>query len=342
MLERHADDRRTTRFLRRIYPATAIERRHTVVGDYFVPPEQRVLYPKDGSFAPEPTTSSRNRIFAEESDRLSLEVSARLLDRMPSFDRGRITHLITVSCTGFAAPGFDFHLMRDLGLSPDTHRFHLGFMGCFAAFPAMKLAQSICRADPDARVLICIVELCSLHFQQKTDLDTLVANALFSDGVSAALVSACAEDSADTRLRLDRFLTRTIENSEGDMAWIIGETGFDMKLSAYVPQLIQENVASLVDDLLSRARKRRSEIDIWAFHPGGRAILDRASETLQIPKKELQVSYEVLRDYGNMSSATIMFVLERILRDSRYGTVFAAAFGPGLTVESGLLEKVGA
>ena len=141
---------------------------------------------------------------------------------------------------------------------------------------------------------------------------------------------------------LDRFLARTIRNSENDMAWIIGETGFDMKLSAYVPRLIEENVGALVNDLLAQAGTPPGGIDIWAIHPGGRAILDRTRETLALPREELEVSYEVLRQFGNMSSATILFVLERILRDERYGTVFAAAFGPGLTVESGLFEKLGA
>jgi predicted naringenin-chalcone synthase len=195
-------------------------------------------------------------------------------------------------------------------------------------------------ADPEARVLVVNVELCTLHFQKKSDTDTLVANAIFADGVSAALVSGRKEDSAGPRFRLDSFLSTHIPDSEDDMAWTIGQAGFDMRLSVYVPRIIKQNIRHVVDALLARAGRTSDDVDIWAYHPGGRAILDRVAKELGLSQEAFTESYEVLRDYGNMSSATILFVLKRLLESGKRGTVFAAAFGPGLTVESAVMELV--
>lgn len=336
MLDRFEGDPRTSRFLRKLYPATAIDQRYSVLPDYACEPVERLLYDPEGDFSPEPSTAKRNDVFVGESNRLALESVRKLFAQQPDFDRNRVTHLITVTCTGFSAPGFDFFLIRELGLSPTVHRLSVGFMGCFAAFPALKTARDICVANPDARVLIVDIELCSLHFQQKRKLDVLVANALFADGAAAALVSAHPEDSRGPSYALERFHSLIIDESENDMAWLIGETGFDMKLSSYVPALIEKNIGAVVSNLIGTDIE---EIDIWAIHPGGRDILDRAADTLGIDRSELGPSYDVLREYGNMSSVTIFFVLQKILADSREGTVFAAAFGPGLTVEAAKLRK---
>lgn len=336
MLDRFEGDAKTSRFLRKLYPATAIEQRYSVLPDFDCEPAERILYDRDAGFTPEPSTAKRNDVFVGESNRLAVAAAEKLLSQQPQFDRALITHVVTVTCTGFSAPGFDFHLIRSLGLSPKVHRVHVGFMGCFAAFPALKLARDICIANPDARVLIVDIEVCSLHFQQKRQLDVLVANALFADGAAAALVSAHEDDAPGRSFVLEEFHSLIIDESENDMAWILGETGFDMKLTSYVPALIEKNIGGVVSNLIQGST---DEIDIWAIHPGGRDILDRAADTLGIDRSELTPSYEVLRDFGNMSSVTIFFVLQKILADDRSGTVFAAAFGPGLTVESGKLIK---
>ncbi len=244
-----------------------------------------------------------------------------------------ITHLITVSCTGFSAPGFDYHLVKEFGLAPSIHRFHIGFMGCFAAFPALKLAQSLVRSCPGAQVMIVDVEACTLHFQKDFQPDVVVANALFADGAAALLVSA-----EPGPLQLHDFRSHIIPGSENDMAWIIGETGFDMKLSSYVPRLIEGNIQAILDRLFAGSDWDRSELKLWAVHPGGRAILDKTAQVLGLTNGELAVSYDVLRQYGNMSSVTIFFVLREILNRGEKGKLFACAFGPGLTVESGFLE----
>jgi len=281
----------------------------------------------------------RNELFIREADALSLRAAEKLLSGLPRLDRSRISHLITVSCTGFSAPGFDFHLQKSLGLSPGLHRFHLGFMGCYAALPALKLATDICRSRPEAHVLVVVLELCSLHLQLKPEREVMVANSLFADGAGAALVSARRGAEEGGVFRLERFAARAIPDSEQDMAWRLGSVAFDMRLSAYVPRLIQRNIGAILEDLLAEAGLGRREVALWAIHPGGRAILDRAAASLGLGPQDLWASYQVLREYGNMSSATLLFVLELLLGAREGGRTFAAAFGPGLTVESALLQK---
>ena len=331
---------RKREFLQKIYQRSSIDKRHTVIEDYDKDPADYNFYPKNSRLMPEPSTVRRNNEYIKAANVLALQAVRCLLGKLPRVSPGLVTHLITVSCTGFSAPGFDIHLMKELGLSPSLSRLHVGFMGCYAALPALRTARDICVSDPEARVLVVNLELCSLHFQQKFDSDTVVANAIFADGVSACLVSAQRADSSGSVLSIQTMLSHYIANSEADMAWQIGEYGFDMKLSLYVPALIEQHMQSITDSLFSKAGKQRSDIDIWAIHPGGRAILEKVGESLELEEGALQVSYDVLREYGNMSSATIMFVLERILADEREGGVFAAAFGPGLTVECGFMEKI--
>lgn len=329
------------RFLTKVYEGSAIQKRHTVIGDYGKSPEQFTFYPPSPDLKPEPSTKQRNDLYIRESCRLSQQAVEQLLNQFSPGIKDAITHLITVSCTGFSAPGFDIHLQKSLGLRPDLNRYHVGFMGCYAAFPAMKMARTICLAEPDARVLIVNVELCSLHYQQKFVPEIVVANALFADGITACLVSAHAGDSDGAKIILHDFYNRFLENSEDDMAWKIGEHGFDMQLSYYVPQKINDNITVVLDALFENAGISRDTIDIWAIHPGGKAILQKLETTLGLTKDDFAVSYEVLHDYGNMSSSTIFFVLEKILRaPDKKGNVFTAAFGPGLTLEAGYLEKV--
>jgi predicted naringenin-chalcone synthase len=332
-------DEPTKRFLDRLYRDTGIEKRHTVIGDYGKDPSEYTFYPPSADLRPEPQVEQRNELFIREADRLSLQVAEKLLAATPRLDRSQITHLVTVSCTGFSAPGFDFHLQKTLGLSSGLHRFHLGFMGCYAALPALKLAADICRSRPGARVLVVVLELCSVHLQLKPDREVMVANSLFADGAGAALVSSEREEAEGSVFSLERFATRTIPESERDMAWRLGTVAFDMRLSAYVPRLIERNIGAILEDLLADGSLCREDIALWAIHPGGRAILDRAAATLGLASGDLWASYQVLRDYGNMSSVTLLFVLELLLAGSGRGRTFAAAFGPGLTVESALLEK---
>jgi len=334
------DTEKKINFLTRIYEGSAIYKRHTVISDYGKDPNDYTFYPKNEKMLPEPSTMQRNDLYIKESNRLSLKAVKKLFKILPGNIKDRITHIITVSCTGFSAPGFDFHIVKKLKLSPTIDRFHIGFMGCYGAFPAMKLARDICLANSDARVLVVNVELCTVHFQQNFDPDVVVANAIFSDGISAVLISGHKDDSQGNKLILHSFFSKYIPNSEDDMAWKIGLYGFDMKLSYYVPKLIDKNILPIMKELFKKNGITKNEIDMWAIHPGGKAILEKLEKTLNLTKNNFKASYDVLWNYGNMSSATIMFVLKKLLDNDEYGKIFAVAFGPGLTVETGYMEKI--
>ncbi len=329
---------RARRLASAIYARSGIETRYSVLSD-FQPGGEPELFPEgaDGRLQ-EPSTFARNRAFARHAGPLAVDTARSLLHRaaMPA---NRITHVVTVSCTGFYNPGPDYDLVRGLGLSESVERYHLGFMGCYAAFPALKMARQICLADPGAVVLVVCIELCSLHLQVGSEPDQLLANALFADGVAAALVSAEVPAAGAPALALDRFHSALIPEGAGDMAWEIGDRGFNIRLSTYVPDLIGANVAGIVADVLGDSAAP-DDIDVWAVHPGGRSILDRVEEALAFRPGQIAASREVLRRYGNMSSATVLFVLRELLESAsaKPQRICAMAFGPGLTVECSLME----
>ena len=324
-------------FLQRIYRDTKIARRHSVIEDYGKPVAEYQFFARNEELLPEPAVAERNDLFVRHAEELSARVVQKLFQDNPRVRPTEITHLITVTCTGFSAPGFDYQLVQRFGLSANLHRYHLGFMGCYAGFPAMKLAHTICSADLAARVLIVDVELCSLHFQFKSEPDTMVANSLFADGAAAALISSAEPCGAG--FRLVDFFSRIIADSDQAMSWRLGDIAFDMKLSAYVPKLLQRDIGEIVSSTMQAVGLEKQDVRLWAIHPGGRAILDRIALALELPSGALEDSYATLQNYGNMSSATIFFVLQRMLNNPSGGAVFAAAFGPGLTVESAYLER---
>lgn len=333
----HGQDRRVSRLLGGIYRASAIERRCSVVDDFASGSEGGFFYePATDNFR-NPSTGERNGFYAREAGKLATCAARRAL-ASSSIALDDVTHLITVSCTGFYAPGVDLDVLVDLRLKPDTERFHLGFMGCYAAFPALRLARSICLADQDAVVLIVSVELCTLHLQAGKETDELLAASVFADGAAAALVTARPPDDRRS-FQLEAFHSALATDAHDDMAWTIGDTGFTMTLSSEVPRVVEREVCGALQPLWDKAGMTRSEVAGWAVHPGGRAILDSFESALELPDDSLTESREVLRRYGNMSSATVLFVLERMLRgEVTDGPVSAVAFGPGLAVESALMR----
>ena len=338
------DDPKTRRIVRRLYDHSGIERRHSVLQD-FLPGAEPKLFRKDsGGRLIEPSTEERNRCFIQASRRLSVELARKTLAGAEGFELSDITHVITVSCTGFYNPGPDFDIVTQLGLSDRTERYHIGFMGCYAAFPALRMAQQFCTANPDAVVLVVCLELCSLHLQIRSDPNSILTNALFGDGGAGALISAHPPSGSRPALALRRFETAMATEGSGDMAWEIGNNGFNIVLSAYVPDIIAAKIGHVVDSVLSRTGIGSEEIATWAVHPGGKAILDKIEAELNLKSSQLEASREVLRRCGNMSSATILFVLGRIMEAAEAGDnsrVFAMAFGPGLTMESAVLEFSG-
>ena len=332
-----AIDPRIEAMLRRVYSRSGIEKRRSVLPDFGSAPGARLLFPPSADFRPEPSTARRNALYAASSPGLALEAATRLLSGLGAEARG-ITHLVTASCTGFSAPGWDYELMKGLPLRPATARFNIGFMGCFAAFPALRLADHIVRSEAGARVLVVDLELCSLHYAIDASDEALVANALFADGAAAALVAGDEGPASGPTLGIGPFVSRVIAGTADEMAWTIGETGFSMRLSSGVARSLGKEAPSLVDEVLAAGGLSRDQVRHWAVHPGGRAILDAFESALGLGQESLLHPRAVLRDHGNMSSPTVLFVLERLLREALPGPVFASAFGPGLTAETCLLE----
>jgi predicted naringenin-chalcone synthase len=288
-----------------------------------------------------PGTAARNDIFARESRSLSVALAKKVLDSRPGFGPGDVTHVVTASCTGFYNPGPDFYIVCDLGMPFSTQRYHLGFMGCYAAFPALRMAAQFCQADPDAVVLVMCLELCSLHLQMNGNEDSLLANSLFADGAAAAIVSARTPAPGQSAYRIDDFRSALVPSGEKDMAWRIGDHGFDIALSTYVPKIIGAKIREFIEPSLAGCGIDMADVDTWAVHPGGKSIIDQVQASLSLRPEQVRASREVLRNCGNMSSATILFVLQEILRQpsrSDSDKVCAMAFGPGLTVEMALLQ----
>jgi predicted naringenin-chalcone synthase len=279
-----------------------------------------------------PDTGERMARYEQCAPELCLSAVAAL--DLSAAERSGISHLIVASCTGFVAPGLDQILVARLGLDAGVERTMVGFMGCYAAVNALRLAHHIVRSTPDARVLVVNVELCSLHFQRSADLERLLSMLLFGDGCSAALVTAEPHG-----LALQDFRAATIADSAGSITWRIGDQGFDMHLGGEVPARISTALVAemqmLRADGLLRGRPP-ADYDLWAVHAGGRSILDAVEQALALAPDALDWSREVLRRFGNMSSATLMFVLADMLRaaDGEDRAGFGIAFGPGLAAES--------
>ncbi len=332
--------------LRALYRASGIAYRHSVIPDYGRT-QDFSFFPDNRDLSPFPGIRSRMQLYREEAVRLSVDAATDCFDQLLGLQRSDITHLLYVSCTGLYAPGVDIALIQALHLNAQVRRTAINFMGCYAAFNALKLADDIVRAHAEAKVLIVCTELCTIHFQQKQDADTLLANALFADGAAATVVSR--KRLFDVQFSLDQFYCDLVPDGKSDMAWEIGPTGFEMKLSAYVPQLIEREVHQVVRQLMQQlndtpgaAEDAPATIDYYAMHPGGKRILKAVEEILDLPENSNKPAYEVLRNYGNMSSPTILFVLQALQRSliaaDQRKRVLGLAFGPGLTIESMLLS----
>jgi predicted naringenin-chalcone synthase len=331
------------------FDSAAIDTRYTAVTELTKDSraENPQFFDPDTGLVLSPSTKVRNDIFGREATKLFVESARAALDACPGIDASDITHLVTVSCTGFFNPGPDYKIVRALGLNPAVQRYHLGFMGCYAAFPALRAAKSFCEADPDAVVLVVCAELCSLHVRTSNDPDTIMGSALFADGAAAAVISARDIPDGSPLLRLDHFETVLTPVGEESMAWNIGDEGFEMVLGNYVPHIIDDHIIGALEPLLSRDESLRGlpyrDITHWAIHPGGRSILDKVQSRLELTDEQLVPARETLRNFGNMSSATVLFVLKHIAGlppqdgDER---ICSMAFGPGLTVETAMFTKV--
>lgn len=274
---------------------------------------------------PFPGTAARMEVYAATAPDLALQAIARLGDRA---ELAGITHIVVASCTGFVAPGIDQIIARRLGLTPSVERLLVGFMGCYAAVAALRSARHVVRSDPQARVLVVCVELCTLHLQSTDQIEPLLAMLQFGDGAAAALVTADPQGFA-----IDQPFATTLPESHDLIRWNITDTGFVMHLSGEVPNRIAHALADRAVAEAATGGRAPAELDGWAVHAGGRSILDAVQNAFQLAPDALDVSRRVLADYGNMSSATLMFVLEKLLDGPRVTQGLALAFGPGLAAE---------
>jgi predicted naringenin-chalcone synthase len=315
-------EKRTLRFL---YHKSAIETRYSVIKDFSLCKDEWTFIPPDLQFFP--TIDTRMDWYNKEALQLGIQACTPLLKEGPT-----ITHLITVSCTGMSAPGLDILLLQSLNLDSTVVRTSINFMGCYAAIHALKMAHYICAAEKNAEVLIVCVELCTLHFQQPNTPDNISSSLLFADGAAAVLVS---NRQPINSIKLQNFFSYVSLRGNDSMAWNISKDGFLMKLTNYVPQIIEEDIALLVKNSLSKSNLSINNIQHWCIHPGGRKILEAFEKSIQLSKSDLMYAYNILLNYGNMSSPTVLFVLQQIMTNAQKNDhIFGCAFGPGLTIET--------
>ncbi|MCE2740654.1 MAG: type III polyketide synthase [Sphingobacteriales bacterium] len=313
-----------------MYKRSGIANRHSCLPDFNLTETNKELFINQD----EPSVSKRMETYFKHALPLATEAA------FDALQGEKISHLITVSCTGMAAPGLDLMLIDTLHLPLHTHRSSVNFMGCYAYFHALKIADAYCQSDPHARVLIVSVELCTIHFNKAKDTDQIAANLLFADGAAACLVSA-QRPNHNAYFSIDSFYSKIVPQGKSDMAWKIHETGFLMTLSAYIPQILQSSIKPIIEEALSIKNSTITNIQHWGIHPGGRKILDYLSAELGLTQTDLRASYAVLNEVGNLSSSTILFVLQNILNRDGYSPnqpCFTAGFGPGLTIETMLLN----
>ncbi|QJQ94543.1 MULTISPECIES: type III polyketide synthase [Halomonadaceae] len=334
---RCCSDSRQQAWLRRVYRHSQVQTRGSVL-----------LRPGEGTQgferffplreAPEsrgPTTAARLRRYVEEAGPLA-ERACRSAFGDSGVDPAAITHLVTVSCTGMVSPGLDAALIQRLGLSADIGRLNIGFMGCHGALNGMRAASGLVGEQPDACVLLCCVELCSLHFQYGWNPQRVLANGLFADGAGAAIL-APAVDQADEWQLVDTQ-SRLAQGTGSAMTWTVGDHGFEMTLSSEVPRLIRASLREWLEGWLAGHAMTLGDVSHWAIHPGGPDILKAVTQALELPEEASRVSSEILAEHGNMSSPTVLFVLQRMRAQGARGPCVMLGFGPGLSFEAVLLS----
>ncbi len=322
---------------------SGIDTRYFVVPDGIDSSEEK-FYSKGDNYI-RPSTKLRMTEYEKWSKELTTEAAQKLLF-INEMNPAKINRLITVSCTGFFAPGLDYHLINSLNLPRNVKRTHIGFMGCAASlvgFNSVLEAMNNVSDEEETNTLLVSVELCSLHLQTEPTKDNILANMIFADGAAAALFSNSASLKSKTQFKIISTKSILFDNSAEFMGWKIGDFGFEMMLSTELPKIILERAVPALKEILNDFGIRKEEINHWALHPGGRAILDSLHKGLELADEEMKPSRDVLKNFGNISSASILFVLKEILQTrtiKQNDLCCAVAFGPGLTMEVALLKGV--
>lgn len=344
------EDARQERMLRMLFRKAGVESRRTVIpwqsgyawkamkqADPSSVQEGGAPVKTTSSVCHGPTTAERGHLYREFAPPLAIEAARNALDNA-SLDPQKITHLVTVSCTGMEAPGVDLRLIDELPLPPTVQRVNVGFMGCHGAINGLRTARGLAAADPNANVLVCCVELCSLHYRMTWDAEGVIGNALFADGAAAMIFSGENAIGPISQGELCDTAACLISDSADEMSWRVGDHGFEMRLTGRVPELIGDQLRPWLDSWLASNGLTVDQVGGWAVHPGGPRILDAVEQSANLDKDALRNSRGVLRELGNMSSPTVMFVLQRLLQENIDGPIVMLAFGPGLMAEAALLR----
>ena len=329
-------DETEKRKLNYLYRHSGIENRFSVVDDFSRSRDEWDFIPREKDVE-SPSLEDRMKIFQHEAPALSIQAINDCIEGY--ITPQQITHLITVSCTGMSAPGLDLQIAEAMQLPVNIFRTSVNFMGCYAAVHALKLAKLICDSTPGANVVIVATELCTIHFQNEYTLDNAASSLLFSDGSAAVLVSN--QIKSKNALALNGFYSQVAYKGKNDMAWELSSKGFLMTLSGYIPQLIEEDITTLVSSALQHYQLQKKDITHWCIHPGGKKILEVIEKQLLLDKDDLCRSRKVLAEYGNMSSPTILFVLKDMMQHlpEKPCNIMGIAFGPGLTMETFIAGK---
>ncbi|MFM7057838.1 MAG: type III polyketide synthase [Planctomycetota bacterium] len=344
--------RSVSEVIQTLYRRAGLERRHSVLlessADGEATAERFYRFAKAADDRG-PATSDRMQRYEQEAPRLAINAAADAL-RQSGLDSQQVTHLITVSCSGFSAPGVDIAIIESLTLPAGVARTHVGFMGCHGALNGLRVAHAFASADPDAVVLVCAVELCTLHHQYGWDPQKIVANSLFADGAAAVIGRAACESTAERLAGADSqpaallpgalagSASCMIPGTTGMMTWNIRDAGFEMSLSPEVPAVITRHLPEVLNGFLARHRLTVDQIATWCIHPGGPRILAATAEAARLTDLQLDPSTTILRQCGNMSSPTVLFILQEQIRRQSRGPCVMLGFGPGLNVEMALLR----
>lgn len=321
----------------KLYSQAGVQTRHSVVlrsSTNGAPAEQGFYRASNHESPFGPTTGERMRRYEEEASELALTAALHALHDAGIEPRA-LGQLVTVSCSGFAAPGVDVQLVERLQLDPDIGRTHVGFMGCHGALNGFRVARALAESSARCAVLLCCVELCSLHHQYQAGAQQMVANALFADGAAAVVL----QSNVAAKWRLLDQKSTILPHTQDAMSWRIADHGFEMTLSPRVPELICEHARPWLDAWLAQRELSCEKIKSWAIHPGGPRILSACATALDLTAAALRPSREILAEFGNMSSPTLLFVIERLRAAAAELPCVALAFGPGLTIEAALFDQ---
>lgn len=328
----YKNDSAESRKLRFYYNLSGIETRYSALPDFDLTQNNRLLFSNSEDENKYPNLEKRMDFFIDYAADLSCKAIVSCIEGKIS--KNKITHLITVSCTGMSAPGMDLQIIEQLELPLDIVRLSVNFMGCYAALHGLKIADSFCKADKNANVIVVCTELCTIHFQKENNQDNITSSLLFGDGSAAVLINSSDEKG----INLKSFYSKVSPQGKKDMSWQLSSKGFLMKLSGYVPDLLNNDFKKICSNALHKTGNTIEDVKHWCIHPGGKKILEAIEQSIGKEKGNFKHSYDVLKNYGNMSSPTILFVLQKFFIELKEteddSIVFGAAFGPGLTTET--------